>query len=115
MTSVRFSARGGELVFSASGHASDGAAVSEVCAAVSALCHTLAQNVIFMRRGGKTESEPVIRLLPGDCEIRVVPAKEYLAEAIHAFLVIEAGFSLLAHNFGDKVSLTPFETEGEMN
>lgn len=117
MTNAVFEIKGGTLAFSAKGHAAERKEESVekdiICAAVSVLCYTLAQTVMFMEKDGQTENEAYVRIASGDCEIRVTPKSEHFAEALHTFLVIENGFALLAKNFGDAVSLSPFAVKGE--
>lgn len=96
------------------GHAEAGAYGHDlVCASASILAYTLAQNLEMAYCQGLLKYKPDIKLnKSGKAVIHCRTKDETYAEILHAFLVIQTGYQLLAHNYPDYVYLTMFgETE----
>lgn len=71
-----------------------------VCAAASILSYTLAQNIKMYKDRGQLKYNPTIKMNNGDANISCrAKDDETYAEILHAFLVIQTGFALLAHNY----------------
>lgn len=79
-----------------------------VCASASMLAYTLAQTIEYMHAEGGLRKKPRIDFTDGDATIVAKPKDESYAEALHAFFVVQVGFSLLAHNYPQYVELKPF-------
>lgn len=92
------------------GHAGQNTLGSDiVCASASILTYTIAQNVMYAEAKGILKYKPTIRLKEGDA-IVTCRAKddEGYAELLHTYLVIQAGYQVLAYNYPDYVFLTMF-------
>ena len=77
-----------------------------VCSAASILAYTVAQIVKAMEHHGDLEGKPIIDLNEGDATIMCRCRKpEDFGELMHTFFVANVGFSLLAHNYPEYVSL----------
>nr|DAI75720.1 MAG TPA: YsxB-like protein [Caudoviricetes sp.] len=86
------------------GHAGTAPAGEDlVCAAVSALCCTLAENVAQLHRLRKV-TEPEIRLENGDAEISCVPVDGYQSGIRIIFEAVCIGFALLSGKYPGAVS-----------
>lgn len=81
-----------------------------ICASSSILAYTVAQVAEFMYKQHKLKKKPHVVLDSGNANVTVKPKTDYYAEALHAFLVAEVGYSLLAHNFSDFVQVKAFDT-----
>ncbi len=77
-----------------------------VCASASILAYTVAQIVKAMDHHGDLLGSPTILLDEGDamisCQCR---DPEDFGELVHTFFVASVGYSLLAHNYPEYVSL----------
>lgn len=86
------------------GHAGTAPAGQDlVCAAVSTLTYTLAENVAQLHQLGKV-AEPEIRLENGDAEISCVPAGAYKNIVMAFFEAVCIGFALLKEKYPDVIS-----------
>lgn len=86
------------------GHAGTAPAGQDlVCAAVSTLTYTLAENVAQLHRLGKV-AEPEIRLENGDAEISCVPSGAYKNIVRAFFEAVCIGFALLEEKYPDVIS-----------
>lgn len=86
------------------GHAGTAPAGEDlVCAAVSALTYTLAENVEQLHRLGKV-TEPEIRLENGDAEISCVPVVGYRSIVRVIFGAVCIGFAMLSEKYPEAVS-----------
>lgn len=86
------------------GHAGTApAGMDLVCAAVSTLTYTLAENVAQLHRLGKV-AEPEIRLENGDAEISCTPSGAYKNIVRAFFEAVCIGFALLEEKYPDAVS-----------
>lgn len=86
------------------GHAGTAPAGEDlVCAAVSGLCYTLAENVEQLHRLGKVRN-PVIRLESGDSEIACSPVHGYKNVVRIVLESVCLGFSLLAERYPEAIS-----------
>lgn len=91
------------------GHAGTAPAGEDlVCAAVSALTYTLAENVAQLHRLGKV-TEPEIRLENGDAEISCVPVEGYRSIVRVIFGAVCIGFALLAEKYPGAISYSAHE------
>lgn len=79
-----------------------------VCSAASILAYTLAQNIKTAEAREKLKYRPKIKLSEGDAIISCRVKKDDYAEIIHAFLVIQTGYVLLAHNYPQFVAVEMF-------
>ena len=78
-----------------------------ICASASILAYTVAQIISAMWRHGDLAKDPTIRLDPGDIEISCeVEKKTVYAEAVHTFFVAEVGYTLLAYNHPEYVTIS---------
>lgn len=97
------------------GHAGQAAeGMDIVCAAASILAYTAAQTASYMLCGGKLRARPLLRLEKGNVCIRVCPGEEFYDEALHAMVVIQVGYSLLAKNYPQFLSLSMFGQAPEL-
>lgn len=86
------------------GHAGTAPAGQDlVCAAVSTLTYTLAENVAQLHRLGKV-AEPEIRLENGDAEISCTPSGTYKNIVRAFFEAVCIGFALLEEKYPDVIS-----------
>ena len=109
MIKVRFEKADKNLVLTVKGHAGQAEHGKDiVCSAASILAYTVAQSVADMRDGGKLKKKPTIRMDEGDAIITCKPTKQYYAEALHTFCVIQTGYDVLCHNYPWYVQLTKF-------
>lgn len=99
MITVQFERReDGVYALTASGHAGAGPRGGDpVCAAVTALCYTLAQALQLQRE--KLRESPQIQIREGYARIEAQPAREGAGEIGHTFRVVCAGLAMLAHNY----------------
>jgi len=92
----------GTFSLAASGHAGAGPRGSDpVCAAVTALCYTLAQALRTQRE--KLREAPQIQIREGHARIAAQPTREGAAEIGHTFRVVCGGLRLLAHNYPEHI------------
>ena len=109
MIKVRFEKADKNLVLTVKGHAGQAEHGKDiVCSAASILAYTVAQSVADMRDAGKLKKKPTIRMDEGDAIITCKPTKQYYAEALHTFCVIQTGYDVLCHNYPWYVQLTKF-------
>jgi uncharacterized protein YsxB (DUF464 family) len=96
-----------ELCIAAKGHAGYAEAGKDiVCASVSTLMYTLAQSVWNMYSLGSLADEPTIELTEGDACLKCrFDNYDTFIEAFQNFSLIELGYSLLAQNYPQYVSL----------
>jgi uncharacterized protein YsxB (DUF464 family) len=77
-----------------------------VCASATMLAYTVAQMVKYMEADDKVTRASTIRLKKGNIEITChCKTDEGYAEALHTYFVAQVGYSLLAHNYPQYVSL----------
>lgn len=81
-----------------------------VCAGISTLAFTLGQCLEFLGEEGGLLVKPQLTLDRGDVHIVAVPTETFYEQCLHSFFVIQVGMHILATNFPDNVSLTPFDT-----
>ena len=80
-----------------------------VCASASILAYTLAQNIKMSDERGHLKFSPKIKLKEGDSIITCrAKDEETYAELLHAFLGIQTGYVLLAHNYPQYVAVETF-------
>lgn len=79
-----------------------------ICASATILAYTVAQTAKFMYDEGKLQKRPRIKLDPGEGIVTMKPKAEGYAEALHTYFVAQVGYSLLAHNFPEYVTLESF-------
>lgn len=97
------------------GHAGQAQSGSDViCAAASILAYTVAQTAAYLYADGKLRRRPYIRLEKGDAIVTVRPKEEFYDEALYAFFVAQVGYSLLAKNYPQAVTLSMFGQEPEL-
>lgn len=80
-----------------------------VCAGISTLAFTLGQCMEFLGEEGGLSVKPDLTLDRGDVHIVVAPTDAFYAQCLHSFFVIQVGCHVLAANFPDNVTLTPFD------
>ena len=77
-----------------------------ICASASILAYTVAQVVKAMEHHGDLNGEPIIDLREGNATIMCrCRYSEDFGELVHTFFVASVGYSLLAHNYPEYVSL----------
>lgn len=77
-----------------------------VCASATMLAYTVAQMVKYMETDDKVTRGSTIRLKKGNIEVTCrCNTDEGYAEALHTYFVAQVGYSLLAHNYPQYVSL----------
>jgi len=81
-----------------------------VCAGISTLAYTLGQCMEFLGEEGGLVIAPQLDLERGDVHIVATPTNEFYTQCLHSFFVIQVGMHVLATNFPNNVSLTPFDT-----
>lgn len=100
----------GSISLRLTGHAGAGERGHDViCAAASVLAYTIAQAMEYMHAEGGLRKKPRIDFSDGEAAIVAKPKAETYAEALHAFFIVQVGFSLLAHNYPQFVALHPFK------
>lgn len=86
------------------GHAGAGVMGQDIiCAAVSALCYTLAANVRALKKEGAVR-ETVIKLSPGKAMIGCTPAKGREAQVQIVFTTLCLGLTTLAEGYPEYVT-----------
>ena len=82
-----------------------------VCAAISILAYTLAQNIKIAYERGLLKYLPRIKLKEGDAIItsRAADSDAY-NEILHMYLYTQTGYQVLAHNYPKYVILEMFGT-----
>lgn len=112
MTKVSFALNPEKLEVSlhVKGHAGQNVVGSDiVCASISILAYTLAQNMLIARERGLTKYDPKIKLKSGDAIITVRGKdEESYAALCHDYCVVQAGYQVLAHNYPRFVALEMF-------
>ena len=105
MITVQFEKTGeGILRLTAAGHAGAGPRGADpICAAVTALCYTLAQALQLQRR--QLAEDPHIRIREGAAELTARPIPEGAAEVTQTFWVVWTGLKLLEHNYPENLKI----------
>lgn len=99
MIDIKCKVKDGRYELSVKGHAgSDVKGRDTVCAAVSTLVYTLAQNLKDCEKNGMIEENPTIRLVEGDSYISYRPTEGQEQATLILFLGIQRGFELLQSN-----------------
>ena len=95
------------IVLTLNGHAGQAEKGHDiVCASASILAYTVAQIVKAMEHHGDLEGEPIIDLNEGNATIMCrCSDPEDFGELMHTFFVAHVGYSLLAHDYPEYVSL----------
>lgn len=78
----------------------------EVCAAVSTLVYTLAQNIKDAKDLGWLRKNPTLKLNEGDASIKAKPVQEKETLVATMFTVITRGLQMIAFNYPDFVKFT---------
>lgn len=93
-----------------SGHAGQNVPGHDVvCASASILAYTVAQNIKMARERGLLKYQPTLKLKSGNAIITCrAKDEESYAEILHTYLVIQAGYQLLAHNYPQYVAVETF-------
>lgn len=80
-----------------------------ICSAASILAYTVAQNIKMAEARGILKYPPTVKLRDGDSIItcRAKDDDSY-AELLHTYLVVQAGYQLLAHNYPQFVAIEMF-------
>lgn len=99
------------LSLTCEGHAGEAGSVE--CAAASILACTVAQIVEASYRHGDLLYPPTVKLENGEAHIKCMCCREEYGELARAFFFAHTGFHLLAFKYPDKVSVNPFEDNGE--
>ena len=82
-----------------------------VCAAVSTLVYTLAQNVSDFYSLGWLRKEPCLKLVDGGSKITCTPRIEHRNAAKLVFIAIQRGMEMLAINYPDFIGITKLVTD----
>ena len=99
-------------ILTASGHAKyDDEGRDLVCASVSTLIYTLAQNVKDMQDLGWLRKKPVLELEDGDAKITCKPRTERRNATKLVFTAIQRGVEMVVANYPDNVCLTKMVTD----
>lgn len=99
----------GVLKLCVKGHAGAGAYGQDIiCSAASVLAYTLARCVRDADYENKLIKPPTIHMGKGNTSVVCKPKEGYTHELLHAFLVIQDGFSLLAENYPAYVKCSMF-------
>ena len=96
------------------GHAMNAVKGSDlICASASILAYTVAQNVKMAEERGMLKYSPTIKLKDGNSIITCrAKDEDSYTELLHTYLVVQAGYQLLAHNYPQNVAVEMFgETE----
>lgn len=91
------------------GYADEGEDI--VCAAISTLIYTLAQNVKDMEDLGWLKKRAVLKLENGDTKITCKPRVERRNAAKLIFTCIQRGIAMLAANYPESLELTMMVTD----
>lgn len=111
MIEIRSKVKDGRYKLSVKGHAgSDEKGRDTVCAAVSALVYTLAQNIKDCEKSGMIEKNPTVRLNEGDSYLSYRPKKGHEQSTLILFLGIQRGFELLQSNHPRYVNINSLVT-----
>lgn len=114
MIRVVFEADQKTATMKVSGHAKSAEAGHDlICAAVSSLVITLAQNARFLEARKMLKETPEVDLREGDAEIScTAKTKESFRDVIYTYHVIQQGMMVLAHNYPQYIAVKAFgETE----
>lgn len=109
MVKVCFEHETDSISLSVKGHAGQSKEGKDiVCSAVSILTYTVAQYLKYVNEVKGLKEEPQIILDSGNALIIAKPNNEYEPEVLNAYFVAEVGFSLLAENYPQFISLKTF-------
>lgn len=114
MINVSFEAEKKTVTMMVTGHAKSAEAGRDlICAAVSALVITLAQNARFLEARKMLKEAPGIVLSEGASEVTcTAKTKESFRDVIYTYHVIQRGMMVLAHNYPQYIAVKTFgETE----
>ena len=100
MTKITIAKNKKDIILTAKGHAGAGDP-DRVCAAISMLCYTLAENVDEQYRAGEIRNY-CFRDEPGDLELT---AKGCGRKTVFLYRVIQRGFELLQMTYPNNVSV----------
>ena len=80
-----------------------------ICASASILAYTVAQNIQMAEERGMLKYSPTLKLRDGNSIItcRAIDDDSY-TELLHTYLVIQAGYQMLAHNYPQNVAVETF-------
>lgn len=113
MINVKFREKNGRYIVTVRGHAKSGENGRDlVCAAVSTLTYTLAQNIRDCYKQGFLKLFPRIKLSEGDAVICYRPQKEYDASLLILLLGIQRGFQLLESNYSEYMTINSLVAPG---
>lgn len=92
------------------GHAGQAEAGKDIiCSSASILAYTVAQNIKMAEARGLLKYSPTIKLREGNSIISCrAKDDEAYAELLHTYLVVQAGYQLLAHNYPQYVAVEMF-------
>lgn len=79
-----------------------------VCSAASILAYTLAQTAVTAYEMGKLKYKPTAKLNSGSAVVTVRAKEDTYWEMVHAAVVIQTGFLLLANNYPNFVTVKAF-------
>lgn len=107
MTTVKYKGQGKIFELTADGHADyvPKGKPDIVCSAVSILSYQLAQVITDAFNTGKLRTKPKVVLDDGNVRIKCVPHKEYAHEIAYAFYYAFLGYSILAKNYPENVTI----------
>lgn len=93
------------LTLNVEGHAEqDEKGQDIVCASVSMLVYTLAQNIKWMYESHQLKRSPLIEMEEGNSQVVAKPKADSMAVGLQTFFAISMGFDLLAHNYPEYVT-----------
>ena len=80
-----------------------------ICASATILAYTVAQNLEGAKVRGLLKYAPTIKLREGDSIISCrAKDDEAYTELLHTYLVVQAGYQVLAHNYPQFVAVEMF-------
>lgn len=106
MIEIKCKVNNGRYDLSVKGHAgSDVKGRDTVCASVSTLVYTLAQNLKDCEKNGMIEENPTIRLVEDDTYISYRPKEGHEQSMLILFLGIQRGLELVQSNYPQYVHI----------
>ena len=91
------------------GYADEGQDI--VCSAISIFAYTLAEHIALLYDGGMLEDKPVIKLNPGEMQIKCKAKDETYHYIQNTFAFVRLGYAIIANTYPDNVKLLVNPTE----
>ena len=98
--------RNGTYILTVTGHAEYDEGFDAVCASMSTLIYTLAQNIKDASDFGWLRKNPTLKMEDGDARIKAKPDANHETIVAMMFTVIVRGIELVAANYPENITIT---------